>query len=54
MAIIREYCFLVEQQDELLKEIDWQEIWPVKKRLVVSLEDLTSLFRGSTKEMIKD
>lgn len=52
--MITEYNFIIEQQSKLIEAIDWQEIWPVKKRLVVSLEDLTSLFRGSTKEMIKD
>lgn len=54
MPIIKEYCFLVEQQDELFKEIDWQEIWPVKKHIVMFSASFVSLFSDSTEEMIKN
>ncbi len=45
---------MVEQQDELFKEIDWQEIWPVKKHIVMFSASFVSLFSDSTEEMIKN
>jgi hypothetical protein len=49
-----DYSFLIEQQDELIKAIDWQEIWPVKKHIVMFSTSFASLFRDVTKEMIKN
>jgi hypothetical protein len=54
MPIISDYNFLIEQQSELIEAIDWQEIWPVKKHIILSLEYFWSSFRDPTKEMVKN
>lgn len=54
MLKISDYSFVTEQQSELIEAIDWQEIWPVKKHIVISLIHFESSFIESTKEMVKN
>lgn len=54
MLKISDYSFVIEQQSELIEAIDWQEIWPVKQHLIVSVTPLEFSIYSSIKEMIKD